>query len=86
MTAHKDLKTLIRERQSKTGESHTAARAHVMRASATSTEDPPSRGNPSRSRLEAIVPLYDRCPTRTTPVSRCARAVTPRVQGEVVSR
>ena len=31
MTAHKDLKRIIRERQKKTGESYTAARAHVMR-------------------------------------------------------
>ena len=31
MTAHRDLKRIIRERQSKTGESYTAARAHVMR-------------------------------------------------------
>ncbi|MBN2496153.1 MAG: tetratricopeptide repeat protein [Deltaproteobacteria bacterium] len=31
MTAHRDLKRIIRERQKKTGESYTAARAHVMR-------------------------------------------------------
>jgi preprotein translocase subunit SecD len=31
MTAHRDLKRIIRERQSKTGESYTAARVHVMR-------------------------------------------------------
>lgn len=31
MTAHKDLKRIIRDRQSKTGESYTAARAHVVR-------------------------------------------------------
>jgi len=31
MTAHNDLKKLIRVRKSKTGESYTAARAHVMR-------------------------------------------------------
>jgi hypothetical protein len=30
MTAHRDLKRIIRERQSKTGESYTAARVHVM--------------------------------------------------------
>lgn len=30
MTAHRDLKRIIRERQGKTGESYTAARAHVM--------------------------------------------------------
>jgi len=34
MTAHKDLKTVIRTRQTRTGESYTAARAHVMRARA----------------------------------------------------
>lgn len=31
MTVHKDLKRIVRERQRKTGESYTAARAHVMR-------------------------------------------------------
>jgi tetratricopeptide (TPR) repeat protein len=32
MTAHRDLKQIIRARQEKTGESYTTARAHVMRA------------------------------------------------------
>jgi hypothetical protein len=31
MTAHRDLKRIIRARQQKTGESYTAARANVMR-------------------------------------------------------
>lgn len=31
MTAHNDLKRIIRERQAKTGESYTSARLHVMR-------------------------------------------------------
>ena len=31
MTAHRDLKRIIRERQARTGESYTAARVHVMR-------------------------------------------------------
>lgn len=31
MTAHKDLKKIIRERQKKTGESYTTARVHVLR-------------------------------------------------------
>ena len=35
MTSHRDLKRIIRERQSKTGESYTAARRHVMRERAT---------------------------------------------------
>lgn len=34
MTARRDLKRIIRERQKKTGESYTAARLHVMRARA----------------------------------------------------
>lgn len=34
MTAHRDLKRIIRARQRKTGESYTAARAHVMREQA----------------------------------------------------
>jgi tetratricopeptide (TPR) repeat protein len=34
MTAHRDLKRIIRERQQKTGESYTAARAHVIRTRA----------------------------------------------------
>jgi len=35
MTAHRDLKKLIRDRKARTGESYTAARAHVMRQRAT---------------------------------------------------
>jgi hypothetical protein len=35
MTAHRDLKRIIRERRSKTGESYSAARVHVMRERAT---------------------------------------------------
>ncbi|MBX3246084.1 MAG: tetratricopeptide repeat protein [Myxococcales bacterium] len=35
MTAHRDLKRIIRDRQAKTGESYTAARVHVMRERAT---------------------------------------------------
>jgi hypothetical protein len=31
MTTHRDLKNIIRQGQSKTGESYAAARAHVMR-------------------------------------------------------
>lgn len=34
MTAHRDFKNIIRERQAKTGESYTAARRHVARARA----------------------------------------------------
>jgi hypothetical protein len=57
MTAHRDLKQIIRERQEKTGESYTAARAHVMRVRAEqmgleATAAPPSGAAES---LEAVV-------------------------------
>ena len=56
MTSHKDLKTLIRERQDKTGESYTAARALVMRARAEllGLPDVPQPPEPQRD-VEAIV-------------------------------
>lgn len=56
MTTHRDLKTIIRERQAKTGESYTAARVHVMRARAERLGLPP--GAPIReplARVEAAV-------------------------------
>lgn len=56
MTAQRDLKRIIRDRQLKTGESYTAARAHVMRArnELLGVEgDPPVATEPVRS--EAVV-------------------------------
>src|SRR5512133_1652402 len=56
MTAHKNLKSIIRERQSKTGESYTAARAHVMRTRAELLGLPEdSTGSSRQQRVEAIV-------------------------------
>ena len=56
MTAHRDLKNIIRERQRKTGEAYAAARAHVMRERAVllgiSTETPSTAPAP---RVDAIV-------------------------------
>lgn len=56
MTTQKDLKSIIRERQSKTRESYTAARTHVMRTRARllglPEESPPSD---QLERVEAIV-------------------------------
>jgi len=56
MTARRDLKSIIRARQSKTGESYTAARAHVMRERAAllgqSTESPQSA---PLERVDAVV-------------------------------
>ncbi len=49
MTAHRDLKTIIRERQGRTGESYTVARAHVMR------ERSELLGLDQQWRVEAIV-------------------------------
>ena len=57
MTAHRDLKRIIRERQKKTGESYTAARTHVMRARAErlglSQESPDGSGD--ERRVDAVV-------------------------------
>jgi tetratricopeptide (TPR) repeat protein len=56
MTAHKDLKRIIRERRGKTGESYTAARAHVMRERAAllgQTAEPPIPIAPVR--VDAVV-------------------------------
>jgi tetratricopeptide (TPR) repeat protein len=56
MTAHKELKSIIRERQNKTGESYTAARAHVMRARAELLGLPDgSTTSDQKERVEAIV-------------------------------
>jgi tetratricopeptide (TPR) repeat protein len=57
MTAHKDLKNIIRARQKKTGGSYTAARAHVMRERA-ELLGLPSDADPTpapRTRAEAVV-------------------------------
>ena len=56
MTAQKDLKHIIRDRQAKTGESYTAARAHVMheRASRLGLE-PDTPVSVARSRVDAII-------------------------------
>ena len=56
MTAQKDLKRIIRQRQHKTGESYTAARAHVMRDRAALLgldDDPPETTAPERA--DAVV-------------------------------
>ena len=56
MTAHKELKSITRARQSKTGESYTAARAHVMRARAELLRLPDgSTTSDQKQRVEAIV-------------------------------
>lgn len=56
MTAHRELKKIIRERLAKTGESYTAARHHVLRDRATLlglASPPPMPEKPSRA--DAIV-------------------------------
>jgi len=56
MTAFRDLKRIIRERQSKTGESYTAARVHVMRERATLLGEAPEKSPaPEPERVEAVV-------------------------------
>ncbi len=56
MTAHKNLKSIIRERQRKTGESYTAARVHVLRArnEVLGIEDS-ERAQLQPDRIEAVV-------------------------------
>lgn len=56
MTAHRDLKNIIRERRKKTGESYTAARAHVLRDRAALLgleAQPPTHTEPVRA--DAVV-------------------------------
>ena len=56
MTAFRDLKRIIRERQSKTGESYTAARVHVLRERAALLGAAPAQSAASEpERVEAVV-------------------------------
>ena len=58
MTAHRDLKNLIRERKEKTGESYTAARAQVMHERAELLGLATERNRPTLAatpRVEAVV-------------------------------
>lgn len=57
MTAHKDLKRRIRQRQSKTGESYTASRAQILRdrAALPCADDARSRGSERRSVYAAVI-------------------------------
>lgn len=56
MTARRDLKAIIRERQQKTGESYTAARAHVMRQRAELLGLPPEKPKPAtEERIDAAI-------------------------------
>lgn len=65
MTANRDLKRIIRERQNKTGESYTAARAHVMRARAGLLRLPEPAATPDpKQRLEAVVLKVNRLSVR----------------------
>lgn len=56
MTAHRDLKRIIRTRQTKTGESYTAARGHVMRERAALLGPPADEATTTeRVRVDAVV-------------------------------
>jgi hypothetical protein len=63
MTAHRDLKNIIRDRQRKTGESYTAARLHVLQAQAellgVSAEPAAPMASPQRCEA-AILKVNDR--------------------------
>ena len=79
MTAHRDLKKIIRDRQEKTGESYATARAHVMRArserAGLSPEAPIRVG--STQCLEAVVLKVNR---------RSARVRIPGEDGQLTFR
>lgn len=78
MTAHSDLKRLIRDRQHKTGEAFTTARAHVMRARAEILGLPSDAASPPlRETIEAIVLKVNQ---------QSARIRIPGEQGEVTFR
>lgn len=55
MTAQRDLKKIIRDRQRETGESYSTARAHVMRERSERLGLPPEPPLPVARRLEAVV-------------------------------
>ncbi|MBI5547432.1 MAG: hypothetical protein HY901_26415 [Deltaproteobacteria bacterium] len=92
MTAHKDLKNIIRERQSKTGESYMAARVHVLRAR-TELLGLPEGLAPSeqRERVDAIVLKVNRrsvrvrIPSENAQVTFRSSASSEVVPGHVVT-
>lgn len=55
MTAHKDLKRIIRDREKKTGESYTTARSHVMRDRAALLGLETDAPAPEPARADAVV-------------------------------
>src|SRR2546422_10631240 len=55
MTAHRDLKRIIHERQKKTGESYTTARVHVMRERAALLGLETDAPAPEPVRVDAVV-------------------------------
>jgi len=56
MTAHRDLKNIIRERQRKTGEAYTTARAHVLREqNRLLASDPDGSQAPAPVRADAVI-------------------------------
>lgn len=97
MTAHRDLKKKIRERQAKTGESYTAARAHVMRERAELLfgSDGGVRAAAPPAQLEALVLKVNRTSARVRIPGEAAEVtfrsgdvggiITPIVPGHVVT-
>ena len=92
MTAHRELKTIIRARQRKTGESYTAARVHVMRMRTELLEPACSLPIPERERpVEGIVLKVNRdsarvrIPTEDVQVTVRSTDATEVVPGHVVT-
>ncbi len=97
MTAHKALKTIIRARQKKTGESYTTARVHVMRARADllghadASTSPEPKSPVSESPIEGIVLKVNRgsarvrIPSEDVQVTVRSRDATEVVPGHLVT-
>jgi tetratricopeptide (TPR) repeat protein len=74
MTAHRDLKRIIRDRQRETGESYTAARAHVMRArAALFGRDADASATTEPKRVDAVVLKVNRQSARVRPLGEDAQ-------------
>jgi hypothetical protein len=76
MTAQRDLKRIIRERQKKTGESYTASRAHVMRDRAARLGL--DAGAPAMSEPLRVVVVPEVLPPKSARATRVVSAVDAR--------
>jgi len=88
MTAKKDLKRRVRERQARTGESYAAARAQVVaQAPAEKPAEPePQPAEPAEPAAEPVIPveeLIDLTPQAQAIGIKCQVAMTSRLAGRI---